>query len=112
MKIKGITMSDGSPLELEVEQKGSLLGYWIVHSITGRILPGTDRSQIYSKIAGIKKMGEIATMFNLACQPIDIWEYELKEVYPEDLILYKTSFYYFIPDNEDWLFNEDYDPLM
>jgi len=107
MKFEGITMSDGRPLELNIEKKGTVLGYWIVHSLTGRILPGTDRSQIYSKFAAMKRMGQIATMYNVAGTPLDIWEYELKEVYPEDLILYKTPFYYFIPDAEDWL-DEDY----
>ena len=97
--MKGIVLPDGSPLS-EDNLRPVMFGYHIVHKHTGRILPGTTRNEIYSKAAAIRKMNWISAQFNMMAELLDIWEYELKEIYEYE----KPRNFIYIVDEDDWLF--------
>jgi hypothetical protein len=92
-----IILPDGTPV-LDLDNvRPEIFGYRIVHVITGRILPGTTRNEIYSKAAAIRKMNRVATMFNIMQCPLDIWDYALSEVYDFE----KPKEYKYIVDKND-----------
>lgn len=100
MKKPRIILPDGTPLDALDNVQPKIFGYRIVHKLTGRILPGTTRQEIYSKAAGIKKMNQIASMFNQQQCPLDIWDYTLEVIYDFEIpVEYK---YY--TDGDDNLF--------
>ena len=80
MSSPNIILPDGS-LYTPDNVRPDIIGYQIVHTITGRILPGTTRSQIYSKAAAIRKMNEVASMYNVMQTSLDIWDYILHPMY-------------------------------
>lgn len=90
----GIVHSDGSEFNLD-NVHPELIGYQIVHKLTGRILPGTTRKELYSMAAGIKKMNQVASMYTVMHCSLDIWDYELCPVYdiecPKDYIYIKNK---------------------
>jgi hypothetical protein len=94
-----IILPDGSPI-LEDSFKPKVFGYQIVHKITGRILPGTTREQIYSKAAAISKMNWVIGQFAVQQHQIDIWEYELCPIYEHD----KPKKWNYIVDKNDYLY--------
>lgn len=92
-------MSDGSPLS-EDSFKPKVFGYQIVHKTTGRILPTTTRTEIYSKAAAIRKMNRVASQFTVMDCTINIWDYELSPLYEHD----KPTEYKYIIDNDDYMY--------
>lgn len=94
-----IVHSDGSEFNLDNVQP-ELIGYQIVHNITGRILPGTTRQEMYSMAAGIRKMNQVASMYTVMQCSLDIWDYELCPMY--DIECPKN--YIYISDKDDTLF--------
>jgi len=98
-KLPEIVMSDGRSLT-EDDLKPKVFGYRIVHKLTGRILPGTTRSEIYSKAAAIKKMNSVNSMYMVMQCPLDIWDYDLVEVYEHE----KPKEFIYLTDSEDFLF--------
>lgn len=90
---------DGEELS-ERSLKPKVIGFRIVHKQTTRILPGTTRNEVYTKAAGVKKMNSVASMYTVMQASLDIWEYELEEIYdfecPDDPI--------FITSQDDYLF--------
>ncbi len=80
MGLPEIVLPDGSSLN-DDNVRPKLIGFQIVHRLTGRILPSTTRSEIYSKAAAIRKMNSTASMFNIMQAPLDIWDYELCPIY-------------------------------
>lgn len=100
MGLPEITMPDGSPLS-EDKTQPKVLGFKIEHKLTSRILPGTTRKEIYSKAAAVKKMNSVNSMFMVMQCTLDIWDYELVEVYDLDC---PTDPVY-ITDPEDYLFD-------
>ena len=87
-----IILPDGTPV-LNLDQvKPEIFGYMIVHTLTGRILPGTTRSEVYSQAAAIRKMNKVASAFNIMQATLDIWDYTLEEIYdfekPKDFVYY------------------------
>lgn len=92
MNIPEITFSDGTPL-FELDQQcppPKKLGYQIVHMDTGRILPTTNRKQIFTSWAATEKMGEVS----YDIPHLDILDYVFKPVYdvdaPADYILVRS----------------------
>jgi hypothetical protein len=79
-----ITFSDGQEFNLD-NVLPDLLGYQIVHVLTGRILPGTTRTELYTKAAAIKKMNKVASMFTVMHTQLDIWEYTLSPMYEGEI---------------------------
>jgi hypothetical protein len=92
-------MSDGTPMS-EDTLKPKVFGYQIVHKITGRILPTTTRTEIYSKAAAIRKMNKVTSQFNVMECTLDIWDYELSPIYDHD----KPTAYNYIIDKDDYLY--------
>lgn len=96
---KGIILNDGTPLS-EHNVQPTILGYRIVHQLTSRILPGTTRNEVYSKPAAIKKMNQIASMYTIQHAQLDIWDYDLEEIYDFECPMNPK----FITDSDDHLF--------
>ena len=92
-----ITLSNGTELDKDLELAApKILGYQIINKQTERILPGTTRNEIYIKAAGIRKMNQISTMFNIMQASIEIWDYRLVPVYefeglPQDYKLIRDA---------------------
>jgi hypothetical protein len=74
-----IVFNDGSPF---IEERiNVLVGYQIVHKLTGRILPHTDRNVIYGKHAALKKIHEISDYYLTMGQTFPIHEYTFEPIY-------------------------------
>lgn len=100
MKNPKIVLSDGtSILDLD-DLKPDIFGYMIVHVLTGRILPGTSRNEVYSKAAAIKKMVKIASQFTIMHTQLDIWDYTLEPIYDFE----KPKDFIYFTDEEDYLY--------
>jgi hypothetical protein len=84
MKIKGITLSDGTPLELNVDEN-PIIGYQAKHRVTGRILPQCPRHEIYSLFTLVKKMGEVAKHMDKLKIDFNIWSYKLVTIRESDV---------------------------
>lgn len=79
MIIPGVQCTDGSPLDLPIEES-KLIGYQIEHIITSRRLPGTTSFQVFGGIMASLKLTEICEVYEL-----DSAEYEIVPVYDVDL---------------------------
>ena len=99
MKNPTIILTNGVPLDLD-NFKTKVFGYRIVHKETGRILPGTSRNEIYSKAAGIRKMNQVASAFNVMQAPLDIWQYNLQPIYDFEI---PKEYNYIIDENDNVL---------
>jgi hypothetical protein len=80
MKTPDIILPDGTKFDPDNVQP-KLIGFHIVHKLTGRILPSTTRQEVYSKAAAIRKMNQVASMYNVMQASLDIWDYELCPIY-------------------------------
>lgn len=89
-----IILPDGTPVE---ELKVTIFGYQMEHVQTGRLLPTTTRDQIYSITAAVKKMNEVAGMYELMQEPINIFEYRAVPVYDFEL---PNVYTYIISDDD------------
>ena len=83
MGLPNIVLPDGSLLT-DDNVRPELIGFQIVHALTSRILPSTDRNEVYSKAAAIRKMNKVASMYNIMQVSLDIWDYELCPIYDID----------------------------
>lgn len=79
MIIEGVQCTDGTPLDLPIEER-KLLGYQIEHKKTGRLLPSTTNFQVYKRIAAVTKMIEVAEVYK-----INVEDYILSEIYHNDI---------------------------
>jgi len=93
MNVPNITLPNGSTLDFDNVPEPKILGYEIVHSKTGFLHPATKPDEIYSKMAGIKKMSRVAA------QTHDIFCYVLNPLYEEEVYYDYT----YIDDPEDYL---------
>ena len=89
MGLPNIVLPDGSLLN-DDNVRPELMGFQIVHTLTGRILPSTTRKELYSKAAAIRKMNNVASMYNIMQVSLDIWDYQLCPIYdiecPDDYV--------------------------
>jgi hypothetical protein len=74
-----IVFEDGSPYT--EDRINVLVGYQIIHKLTGRILPHTDRNVIYGKHAAHKKIREVSEFYSLMNEIFPIDEYTLEPIY-------------------------------
>ena len=99
-----IILPNGFPLDMDKSNvRPTIFGYRIEHKLTGRILPGTNRDEIYSKTAGIRKMNKIASAYQQVGEHFNIWDYILVAVYDFE----KPDKYVYIVDDMDNFNNDD-----
>lgn len=90
-----ISNSDGTEFNLDNVHEPVLLGYQITNVHTGRILPATDRKEVYTHAAAIRKMNAVGATF----PELEIWDYTLSPMYEGDIQEFTI-----ITDNNDIYF--------
>ena len=99
MSSPNITLPDGSMFDLNNVQP-KIIGFQIIHNLTGRILPGTNRNELYTKAAGVRKMNQVASMYTVMHSSLDIFEYNLTPMYEFE----EPDGAKYIKDNDDHLY--------
>ena len=79
-----IILSNGTSFNLDDIEEPKVFGYQIVHVQTGRIIPGCNRKDYYSHAAGLRKMHQVLSMYNVMEASLNIWDYDLKPTYEHD----------------------------
>jgi hypothetical protein len=75
MLIEGVQCTTGQPLILD--ELVELVGYQIEHVVTGRILPSTNRHEIYSLDSALKRLQDVNEVY----LDVRIIDYELIPIY-------------------------------
>jgi hypothetical protein len=79
----GITDADGNPMS--ENNINPLMGYQIVHNVTGRILPHTQRFEIMGSDYATKKIAQVQEFYEQSDCDIDTRDYHFEPVYLNEL---------------------------
>lgn len=95
MIVSGVTKNNGDLLDISCLV--ILLGYQILHKVTGRRLPQTVDFEIYTAHAAMSKLGEVGEFFE--DEPdFDVLEYEFVPIYDFEM----ESGWIQITHQKDW----------